>query len=69
MTRSAKPLALEMWKRPKRKLRGCHRCVGSWNRDAFRDAALLVSGDEGAQAIFVSFAQQTNQTAVFLPLR
>ena len=40
-----------------------------WNRDAFRDAALLVSGEEGAQAFFVLFAYRTNQTAMFSPLR
>ena len=40
-----------------------------WNRDAFRDAALLVSSEEGPQAFFVLFANQANQTALFLPLR
>ena len=40
-----------------------------WNRDASRDAALLVTNEKGAQAFFVLFAYQTHQTAVFLPLR
>ena len=40
-----------------------------WNHDALRDAALLVSGEEGAQAFFVLFAYQTSQTAMFSPLR
>ena len=44
---------------------------GPWlrNRDAFRDAAFLVSGEEGAQAFFSLFVYETNQTALFLPLR
>ena len=40
-----------------------------WNRDTFRDAILLVSSEEGAQALFVFFAYQTHQSAMFLPLR
>ena len=40
-----------------------------WNRDTFRDATLLVSSEEGAQALLVFFAYQTHQTAVFLPVR
>ena len=40
-----------------------------WNHDALRDAASLVSGEEGAQAFFVLFAYQSSQTAMFLPLR
>ena len=36
-----------------------------WDRDAFRDATLLVSSEEGAQALFVFFAYQTHQTALF----
>ena len=40
-----------------------------WNRDAFRDAALLISEGEGAQAFFVLFACHSNQTAFFLTLR
>ena len=49
------------------KLFGCHRCVGIVT--PFRDAASLVSSEEGAQAFLVSFAYQTHQTAVFLPVR
>ena len=40
-----------------------------WNRDASRDAALLASSEEDAQTFFVLFAHQTNQTAMFSPLR
>ena len=40
-----------------------------WNRDAFRVAAVLVSSEKSARAFFVFFAYQTNQTAMFLPLR
>ena len=40
-----------------------------WSRDAFRDAALLVSNEDGALAFFVLYACQQNQTALFLSLR
>ena len=55
-----------MWKRTK----GTAPWLSSlcWSRDAFRDAALLVTNEEGALAFFVLYACQPNQTALFLLL-
>ena len=63
----AKSFALQMWKRTK----GTASWLPSlcWSRDAFRDAALLVSNEEGALAFFVLYACQQNQTALFLLAR
>ena len=62
-TRSAKSFALQMWKRPKGKAQWLPSLC--WNREAFRDAAVLISSEEGAQALFVLFASKTHQAAVF----
>ena len=58
---------MQMWKRPEGKALWLPSLC--WNRDTFRDAASLVTSEEGAQAFFVLLAYQTHQTAVFLPLR